>query len=112
MEHLDAEDISMFSGQCAGNDGTLGWHIDEYHVWALNIEGITTWSWFDLKEGRVMSEDVSPGYMMIMPMGFSHKVNMVSEDRTSVSFITRYGVPAIAEMMRNGSPRPGRKAVV
>ncbi len=116
MKHLDAEDISVFSGQCAGNNGTLGWHIDEYHVWAINIEGTTTWSWFDLGEGKVKTHEMSPGSMMLMPMGISHKVDLVSDDRTSISFITRYGIPPIATQMQSmskpGSPIPGRKAVV
>lgn len=112
MKHLDAEDVSIFTGHCESNDGTLGWHIDEYHVWALNIEGTTTWSWFDLVQGKVLSEDISPGSMMIMPMGVTHKVDLVTQERTSISFITRYGVPPIASQMKMGSPIPGRKAVV
>ena len=91
MKHLQAEDISMFAGDNDTTVGSLGWHVDDYHVWAFNIEGETEWEYFDLTSGTFKSETVKPGYILTMPLGISHRVKVLSEYRTSVSMITRYG---------------------
>jgi hypothetical protein len=95
MKHHDCTDISMFCGQSEGNDGSLGWHFDDYYVWAFNIEGLTKWEWFDPKTGEIKSLKLEPGYILTMPMGITHRVIILSEERTSVSLITRFGVPEI-----------------
>jgi len=93
MDHHDCEDISMFIGHCDGYNGTLGWHFDDYHVWAFNIEGVTEWQWFCCRSGKIEKRVLEPGYILTMPLGVTHRVKMLSEHRTSISIITRYGVP-------------------
>jgi len=92
MDYHDCEDISMFIGQCDGCNKTLGWHFDDYHVWAFNIEGVTEWQWFDCRSGEIQKQVLEPGYIITMPLGVTHRVEMISEYRTSISIITRYGV--------------------
>ena len=91
MKHLHGEDISMFVGDQEETRGSLGWHVDNYHVWAFNIEGETEWEWFDLYDGKFKSHVVKPGYILTMPLGISHRVKVLSGYRTSISIISRYG---------------------
>ena len=91
MDHHDCEDISMFIGHCAGANNTLSWHFDDYYVWAFNIEGVTEWDWFRCQTGEVETFRLEPGYIITMPLGVSHRVRMISEHRTSISIITRFG---------------------
>lgn len=95
MEYHDCTDISMFCGQAEGNDGSLGWHFDDYYVWAFNTDGVTRWEWFDPSKGAIESQVLEPGYIITMPLGITHRVVILSEERTSVSLITRFGVPEI-----------------
>ena len=91
MDWLRCDDISMFIGQCEGSNDTLGWHWDSYHVWAFNVDGVTEWQWFDNISGQVETQVLEPGYIITMPYGITHRVQMVSDSRTSISLITRYG---------------------
>jgi hypothetical protein len=91
FEYHDAESISMFVGHCSDQNATLGWHYDDYHVWAFNIEGVTEWEWFQTHTGKFESVVLEPGYILTMPLGMTHRVKMISEERTSISLITRYG---------------------
>ena len=91
LDWLRCGDISMFIGHCKGADGTLTWHWDDYHVWAFNVEGVTEWQWFDVYSGQIETQVLEPGYIITMPYSITHRVEMISDTRTSVSMITKYG---------------------
>lgn len=95
MDYHDCDDISMFIGHCEGQNSTLGWHFDDYYVWAFNIEGVTEWQWFCCQSGEIKKQVLEPGYILTMPLGVTHRVEMLSEHRTSISIITRFGVPTM-----------------
>ena len=81
---------SGFYGCGAGDNGALNWHIDDYHVWAFNLEGVTEWQWFDIYEGKIKSQIIEPYKQVItMPSGVTHRVRLVegTEERVSVSLI-------------------------
>ena len=66
----------------------LGWHVDGYSVYGFNLEGETTWEYFNLQEGKVV--EVKLGEMdrgIFMPCGISHRVRVRSETRTSMSLV-------------------------
>lgn len=99
MEYHEAECISTFVGMHPEETGSLNWHVDDYHVWAFNIEGTTEWEWFDLaSRGTFKSQVIEPGFILTMPLGISHRVKVLSDYRTSISIITRYG--------QNGQRKP------
>lgn len=84
FDQTQATGVTVIAGHGPNDNGSLGWHIDKYDVWGFNIEGITRWSWFDLHEGKVMSQVVEPGYIISMPIGIPHKVDLITDTRVSV----------------------------
>jgi len=91
MKRVLGEDMSFFVGQNENCSGSLSWHVDGYHVWAFNIEGETEWEWFDIIEGKLKKQNITPGNILTMPMGVTHRVKVLSDTRTSASIVTRYG---------------------
>lgn len=85
---LDCEFVAMFASDGETSLGSLNWHIDGYHVWAFNIEGVTEWEWFDIHEGKIKSIVLEPKKNMItMPSGVTHRVILHTPYRMSVSII-------------------------
>lgn len=80
--------ISAFCSDCSETGHALNWHVDAYEVYAFNVEGETIWQYFDLDEGKVI--DIEMGEMdkvIYMPCGYSHRVRLLSETRTSISLV-------------------------
>jgi len=88
MDHLDCNNISMFMSMEGICNGSLTWHVDDYHVWAFNIEGETTWEYFSLLTGKIESVRLKP-YENIITMSsrVSHRVIIHTETRASISMI-------------------------
>ena len=87
-DELSCQYIAMFASDGAHATGSLEWHIDGYHVFAFNIEGVTEWEWFDLGTGKIKSVVLEPKKNIItMPSGISHRVKLLTEHRMSVSII-------------------------
>ena len=92
MEYHKCINISMFIGLHEGANSSLGWHVDNYEVWAFNILGATKWTWFEISgaeghRGEIREQIVEPGHIFFMPKGVSHKVDVLSDERTSISII-------------------------
>lgn len=94
IEYHNCMSISMFVGLHEGANSSLGWHVDSYEVWAFNIMGTTKWTWFEIDngagmQGQIREQIVEPGHMFFMPKGISHMVDVLSEERTSISIIAK-----------------------
>ena len=67
----------------------LDWHVDVYWVYAWNVEGHSTWHYFDMIHGEVKSVKVGEmDTVIMMPPGTPHRVTVESPSRISLS-ITR-----------------------
>ena len=94
MKHHECDDITIFVGLHEGFNSSFTWHIDDYDVWAFNILGVTKWTWFNVSgespnRGSIMEQIVEPGYILTMPKWVSHKVDVLSEERTSISLVKK-----------------------
>lgn len=87
--YAESSTLSCFTS--AGVDdlsATLPWHCDGYDVFAFNMEGETSWEYFDWYEGKVKSIDLGEmDKLLYMPCGITHRVILRSESRTSVSIV-------------------------
>lgn len=80
--------ISVFVSHNADTRNALSWHVDEYEVYAFNIEGETRWEWFDIPTGEFKSIYLGEMDKLIhMPFGYTHRVEIISEGRTSISLV-------------------------
>ena len=87
MEYCNTKDISMFISDDT-MQGSLHWHVDWYDVFAFNVEGETTWEWFDMYEGCVKSIILKPlDNVLIMPSGYTHRVILNTPERASISLV-------------------------
>lgn len=94
---LDCHYIAMFASDGVHTTGSLNWHIDGYHVFAFNIEGVTEWEWFDLETGQIQSIILEPKKNMItVPSGVSHRVKLITDHRMSLSIIREAKVKDLA----------------
>ena len=80
--------ISVFVSHNPATKHALQWHVDQYEVFAFNLEGETRWDWFDLHTGTFKSIYLGEMDKLIhMPFGYSHRVEILSEGRTSISLV-------------------------
>jgi hypothetical protein len=82
--------LSGFVGDNIDSNASLGWHVDNYDVYAFNIEGRTVWEYFSLITGEI--ETVELGEMdkiLYMPCGVTHQVKVLTDYRTSLSIVKR-----------------------
>lgn len=69
----------------------LDWHVDMYWVYAWNVEGHSTWHYFDMISGEVKAQKVGEmDTVIMMPPGTPHRITVESSSRISIS-ITRLG---------------------
>jgi len=90
MEQYDDENstISMFVSDNDETQHSLSWHVDGYEVYGFNIEGHTRWDWFDIPTGEIKSIYLGEMDKLIhMPCGYTHRVTILSEGRTSISLV-------------------------
>lgn len=92
MKCHECTGISLFMGTHEKCNNSLGWHVDDYNVWGFNITGVTKWTWWSIahpEKGVLKEQIVEPGHIITMPRGVSHKVDVLSEERTSISIINQ-----------------------
>jgi len=89
VDSVGCNQISLF-GSMGAEEASHGlpWHIDQYWVYSWNIEGETTWEYFDMLAGEVKTLELGEmDKMVMMPVGTPHRVLIRSEDRTSISIV-------------------------
>ena len=81
----------------------LDWHVDAFWVYAWNVEGNTTWHYFDMLDGQMKQAKLGPmDKVVMMPPGTPHRVTVESPSRISLS-ITR---PAQWDNLMCSGPLP------
>lgn len=102
IDDLGCLQITAFSDGGVEKPKGLHWHIDDYWVYSWNIEGQTTWHWFDMLEGTIKQEKIGEmDKVMLMPPQTPHTVSVESEYRTSISIVR----PQHWDGIKNGSER-------
>ena len=88
VDQLGFCQISGFADGGVVQPKGLNWHIDAYWVYSWNVEGNTTWHWFDMRDGTMHQASIGEmDKVMMMPPGTPHMVTIESECRTSLSIV-------------------------
>ena len=89
VDAIGCNQISLFGSMGAeGASYGLPWHHDQYWVYSWNLEGETTWEYFDMPTGEIKTLHLGEmDQMVMMPIGTPHRVLLRSEDRTSISIV-------------------------
>ena len=82
LQRYNMTNTSMFSSIDEYTRNGFDYHVDDYEICATNFVGVTEWYFED---GQKFKLDV--GDVLYIPKGLRHGVNVLSDERMSVSFI-------------------------